>query len=81
VCSELVDCLIVTAGSGNSNERSQYIELVRRIPDVHAPCRPQVICEVDSVAKRVVQQVNYAKVLYQEMRHSQIGNNTNSIEE
>ncbi len=54
-------------------EKIPYIELVRLLPDVQASCRPQVICENEQVAKRVVQQVNYAKVLYEEMRHSQIG--------
>lgn len=46
---------------------------MRRIPELQAPGRPQVVCENEIVAKRVVQQVNYAKVLFEEMRHSQIG--------
>jgi hypothetical protein len=66
-----VECQI--ASSIKDKEKTPYIELVRQLRDLQAPCRPQVICENEIVAKRVVQQVNYAKVLYEEMRHSQIG--------
>lgn len=55
-------------------ENSPYIEFVSQVRDAAAAgqcIRPQVVCESDQVAKRVVQQVNYAKVLYEELRHSQ----------
>lgn len=61
----------------SAKEKTPYIELVRILPDVQAPGRPQVICENEQVAKRVVQQVNYAKALYEETRHSQIVVNEN----
>jgi len=59
----------------SAGEQTPYIELVRKLPELQAAfCRPQVICEVEATAKRVVEQINYAKVLFEEMRHSQIVN-------
>ena len=60
-------------------ENVPYIELVRALREGPLS-RPQVICENEAVAKRVVQQVNYAKLLYEEMRHSQLPVNSQNDE-
>jgi len=67
-----MDCRIAELNE-RGYESNPYIEFVRQIRDGQAggPCRPQVMCESEPIAKRVVQQVNYAKVLYEELRHSQ----------
>lgn len=59
------------------------IELVRLLPGprgVNHQNSPQVTCDNESVASRVVQQINYAKVLYEETRHSQIEKPTSPTE-
>jgi len=72
---ELVECQIATQVS--ELEKTPYIELVRHVsPATLAGCRPQVICESEAIAKRVVQHVNYAKVLFEEMRHSSLSSDS-----
>ena len=59
------------------------IELVRLLPGprgLNQQNNPQVTCDSDTVASRVVQQINYAKVLYEETRHSQIEKATSPTE-
>ncbi|ODN01813.1 Vacuolar protein sorting-associated protein 13D [Orchesella cincta] len=80
--SDLMECRIAELNE-RGYENNPYIEFVRQIRDAQAggPCRPQVMCESESVAKRVVQQVNYAKVLYEELRHSQKENTSSNSDE
>lgn len=71
--SDLMECRIAELND-RGYENSPYIEFVTQARDAQAGgpyCRPQVVCESDQIAKKVVQQVNYAKILYEELRHSQ----------
>lgn len=84
VFSDLMECRVAEL-NGRGYENGPYIEFLSQVRDGQAAAgqciRPQVVCESDQVAKRVVQQVNYAKVLYEELRHSQKENpNSNSDE-
>lgn len=70
--------------SDRGYENSPYIEFISQIRDGQAGgpyCRPQVVCESEQIAKKVVQQVNYAKVLYEELRHSQKENSNSNNED
>jgi len=76
-----VEVGIVVVSNTTTDEKTPYIELVRQLPELHSAfCRPRVICEIEATARRVVEQINYAKVLYDEMRHSQI-DNSNDVDD
>jgi hypothetical protein len=71
--SDLMECRVAELNE-RGYENNPYIEFISQVRDAQAGgpyCRPQVVCENEQLAKRVVQQVNYAKVLYEELRHSQ----------
>ena len=77
-CSELIESRVVTLPEGKV-----CIELVSLLPGPRGFSQennPQVTCDSDTVASRVVQQINYAKVLYEKTRHSQIENATSPTE-
>ena len=63
-------------------EKKMVIEFVRRQAEEYIGLtRPQVSVDNEQVAKKVVQQVNYARILYEEMRHSQINKPTSPTED
>ncbi len=63
-------------------EKKLVIEFVRKQAEgTVGLTRPQVIVDTEQVAKKVVQQVNYARILYEEVRHSQINKPTSPSED
>ncbi|CAG7684383.1 unnamed protein product [Allacma fusca] len=76
--SDLIESKVITFPDGKV-----CIELVRLIPGQRGFPKhnsPQVTCDSETIATRVVQQINYAKVLYEEKRHSQIEKPSSPIE-
>jgi len=61
-------------------EKKLVIEFTRTVDYQIGIARPQVTVENEHVAKTIVQQVNYARILYEEMRHSQINKSTTTEE-
>jgi len=51
-------------------ERVCYIELRGKLANrLQSSIKPQVLCESEQIAKRVMQQINYAKVVNEQLRH------------
>lgn len=57
---------------GTHNAAQNYVELVLN-GDAESPLlsrRPQVRCDSEVLAKRITQEINYAKSVYEENRHT-----------
>lgn len=71
--SELQSCRsVVIKDYGTQSTANYYVELNLLLEPDNAlgARRPQVRCDSESLAKRVTQEINYAKSVYEENRHS-----------
>jgi len=69
---EIRECHLAPNPNDGSYEDYPFIEFVRCEKELRDVCKPHVMCENEQIARKIVQNVNYAVAFYQELRHSKI---------